>query len=154
MDREVNIVETANLKKERVDEFGRLISDKEKKKPILIQNRWGSYKFVRREDAEMMEKQHIGVILTPADPDYEKGTKLALGVHEGTKPGDVIQSFGKYVAVEDIGKLDVDAIIKESHEDVAEYKEKKEKGLLKKEELPLDKETFYGKIRRRNMIVG
>ena len=152
MDREVNIIDVAGLKRERVDQFGRLISAKEKREPVLIMNRSGAYKFTRREEAEKMEKANLAIILTPADKDYVKGTKMALGVQEGVKPGDFIQSRGKYVAVEDIGKFDVESVIKESQEVVAEYIEKEAKGLLKPQEMPKDQDMFAGRIRRRNFF--
>lgn len=89
------------------------------KTPTLIQNDTGSFKMVPKYLADEMVKAHTAVIMRPTDPDYLDGIKLGLGVWEGFKKGEVIQMRGKAVRPEDIGTLDIEAIIKQAQAEVA-----------------------------------
>ena len=151
MPKEAEITIDPNVKRQRVDEFGRLVGRIPGKDSVLVQNRWGRYTNTDEETAKDMEKRHLGVILRPSDPDWSKARAMSIGHQEGVTPGQVIQMNGQYVAVEDIGKFNREVFLKEGEEILSEYKDKEEKGTLKKEEQAVDMTTFAGKTRRRSV---
>lgn len=120
----------------------------EMKMSVLIQNKTNSYKFVPKWIALAMVKSHDAVFVEPRHPDYVKGVQMALGRAEGFKPGDMIQVGGKAIAAEQIGILNVDAIIKAAEEAAEDYEGRKESGELEDREIPADPQTFDGKNER------
>lgn len=148
-------VELGDIKIKRSNEHGqeldanhRVIDNKANRRPTLIQNDFNQYKFVPREVAEEMVKAHKAVIIEVHDgEEYVKGTKLALGVWQGFKPGEMIQMNGKAVPVEDIGKLDTKSIIQKAEEAVKQFSADKEAGIVPVKELPPSLATFAGKKR-------
>ena len=115
--------------------------------PVLIQNDHNSYTFVRAERAEDMCREKKAVIMQPNDPDFVRGTKLAMGVDPDGQfaKGQMIQRFGKPVGIEDIGYFDVDQTIKAAEELAATLKADEKTGLVT-ENLPAA-DSFLGKER-------
>ena len=117
------------------------------KKPVLIQNKANSYKFVSEENAKQMIKDHEAVEVLPSDPDFLDGTKKALGFWENKKPHETIQMGGKFVTVEEIGKLNIDDMIKAAEKAVKDYGEGKL--IIPVNKMPAALETFAGKKHNR-----
>ncbi len=103
--------ERTNEDGQAVDDQGRVIVKANRREPVLIMNEPGSFKYVPREIAEVMEKKGTAVILTARDPNYVESVKLAIGRWDGWKQGEVIQVKGKPVEPKDIGKFDSDTLV-------------------------------------------
>ena len=118
--------------------------------PTLIQNESNQYKFVPRELALELEKAHKAVILTPRDgEEFVRGTKLAMGIWDGFKPGEMIQIHGKPMGVDDIGRFNPADTIEEAKALVEKYKTDKKSGLVVEVDDKFDPLTFEGKKRER-----
>lgn len=115
--------------------------------PVLIQNKKNSYTFARAKDVVMGVRENKMVILQPADEEYIRAVKLALGVDPDgqIKKGEVIQRFGQCVIAADIGAYNAEATIEAAEQLVKNLEANKDSGLIT-ENLP-DPATFEGKVR-------
>lgn len=92
---------------------------KEDRTPTLIQNKWGQCKFAPRCLALELEKKFEAVILVPAMDGYLDSFKKALGYWEGFAPTETIQINGQFVKPEQIGAVNIKALIESAEAEVA-----------------------------------
>lgn len=143
---DVTVAKDPNMAPVRAYENG-LPVHRRQKKPVLCQNRGGSYRFVPEDLAKEGISEGKLIEMTPDMPDFIKGVKLAIGIWDGFKPGEVVQMFGEAVHAEDLGKFDADKIIKAAEKTVEEWSKGKRDGIITAKELPPGLETFDGKAR-------
>lgn len=136
-----------NIKSVRAYENG-LPVHRRMKKPILCQNKGNTYTYVPEDIAREKIKEGLLVELHPWDEDYLKGVKLAMGVWDGFKPGEMVQVFGQPMRVEDLGKLNINKVMELAKAEVEKYQADKKSGLLKATEMPPAIESFSGKKTR------
>ena len=139
---DVSISVDPNIKPVRSYENG-LPVHRRHKTPILCQNKANTYAFVPEDIAREQIADGIIVEVTPDMEDYMKGVKLALGQHEGCKPGEGCQVGGVTLRAEELGKFDADVILKRAEDEVERYSKAKSNGTLK----VASSEAFEGKAR-------
>ena len=132
---------------------GRPVQGKDKT-PTLIQNTVGSYKFVPRWLADEIVAKHEAVVLKKTDPEYMDAFRLAVGMFEGFKKGEVVQIAGKAVRAEEIGKADVEALIKAAEAEVEKLSDSKTGKIVVVKDLPTGAARFQERVRNRARTRG
>lgn len=125
------------------------------KTPTLVQNTVGSYKMVPKWLADELVGRHEVVLLKKTDPEYIDALKLALGVPDGFKKGEAVQMKGRAVKAEEIGAVDVAAIIRQAEAEVAALTKDDAPGvIIAAKELPAGAKGFQERLRTRGRKRG
>ena len=108
---------------------------KKDKTPTLIQNIYHQFKFVPRYLADELQRELKAIIITPEADDYVACYKMGLGYREDVGSDATIQINGKWIKPEQLGAVDVAALIKKAEQEAKSIKGKKGK-IVKATEIP------------------
>lgn len=145
----LNAVIAPGIKSQRTHVDGVPIKGLRDKTPVLIQNQSSQYTFVPRYLADELVASHKAVVIDATyGEEYISGVRLALGMKDGVGASEFCQINGKFVHASEIGKLDVQAILKAAETAVKKYEADKKSGLITNGQLPPGPESFAGKKRQ------